>query len=258
MQASYTTPWLQDSAGHPPWGSPCCQLDLVFWAAAPSSTSLCRQAWGSPVCTLMRQPDSPICPVLAQQVAAAVLQQWGPSGGEERVVSHSLGALRALTNNPVAARAVVMSAAWEQLAAAVLAMVRGDAGSALAQVPPKIQGMLVALMLAPTRCIGAETAAYEEAETLSGPEVLETLQVRRCGSSGGSQRYPPTAPFAGGSRCGSLWAPVADVVASCVALANVLFHIRDCRCCHLVSPSARHAEPPHDLYHYEGGEKGIG
>ena len=194
MQASYTTPWLQDSAGHPPWGSPCCQLDLVFWAAAPSSTSLCRQAWGSPVCTLMRQPDSPICPVLAQQVAAAVLQQWGPSGGEERVVSHSLGALRALTNNPVAARAVVMSAAWEQLAAAVLAMVRGDAGSALAQVPPKIQGMLVALMLAPTRCVGAETAAYEEAETLSGPEVLETLQVRRCGSSGGSQRYPPTAP----------------------------------------------------------------
>ena len=72
-----------------------------------------------------------------------------------------------------------MSAAWEQLAAAVLAMVRGDAGSALAQVPPKIQGMLVALMLAPTRCIGAETAAYEAAEALNGPEVLETLQVHR-------------------------------------------------------------------------------
>jgi len=58
LQASYTMPWPQDSAGHPPWGLPCCQLGLVFWVAVPSSTLLCRQVRGSRVCVIVQRLDS--------------------------------------------------------------------------------------------------------------------------------------------------------------------------------------------------------
>lgn len=125
------------------------------------------------------QAHTTLC-VAGAQAAAAALRRWGRGGAEEKVVRHALWAVRALTNNPTAARAIVMSAAWEQLASGALAMVRGDAAAAgtLALLPPETQGELVALVLSPTRCIGAEAAAYEAAEELSGADVKEQLQVR--------------------------------------------------------------------------------
>jgi hypothetical protein len=68
-----------------------------------------------------------------------------------------------------------MSAAWEQLAAAGLEMVQGL--GVLAQLAPDTQGQLLALILAPTRCIGAETAAYVEVEDLSSAAVQKAVAV---------------------------------------------------------------------------------
>jgi hypothetical protein len=104
--------------------------------------------------------------------------RWG--SGETKVMQQAVWSLRALTNNPTAARAIVMSNAWAQLAAAVVSMVRGDASAGrLAQLPPETQGHLLALVLSPTRCIGSEAAAYPDTEDLSSTAVQEAVEVKQ-------------------------------------------------------------------------------
>ena len=70
-----------------------------------------------------------------------------------------------------------MSAAWEQLAAAVLAMIQGDASNTLTLLPPDTQGALVSLVLTPTRCIGSEAASFVAAEDMSGADIKNAMLV---------------------------------------------------------------------------------